>query len=114
MAARLGKVLARCALGPLNYAGSLIMARRVPEGLRELAPEALLGGFARGVEETARIAGVSPRDVEAILPTAELRDVGRNLITSQRAAIAAWDVHAGRIGGLLEGVADPTVDGRAP
>jgi hypothetical protein len=36
------------------------------------------------------------------------------LDAAQRAAVAAWDQYAGQLGGLLKGVADLTVDGRAP
>ncbi len=111
---RLGKVLARCAFGPLNYAGSLVMASRVPEALNELTPENLHGGLVRGVDETAKLAGVRPSDVNQLLPTTEIDGAAQSLGASQRAALAAWHRHAGSIGGLLTGVADLTHDGRVP
>ncbi len=111
---RLGKVLARCAFGPLNYAGSLVMASRVPEALNELTPENLHGGLMRGVDETAKLAGVRPNDVNGLLPLAEIDAAARSLGASQRAALDAWHRHAGSIGGLLTGVADLTHDGRVP
>ena len=111
---RLGKVLARCAFGPLNYAGSLVMASRVPDALNELTPENLHGGLDRGIAETARLAGVRPADVSSLLPEREITEVSSSLAVSQQAAISAWHRHAGRIGGLLSGVADLTVDGRVP
>ena len=114
MAARLGKVLARCALGPLNYAGSLIMASRVAEALNELSPSNLYGGYLRGVDETAKLAGLGRGDVEGALPRGEVRAAADHLAGSQAAALAAWNAHAGQFGGLLAGVADLTVDGRVP
>ncbi|HVY47977.1 MAG TPA: hypothetical protein VHB21_18950, partial [Minicystis sp.] len=114
MAARLGKVLARCALGPLNYAGSLMMASRVPEALNELTPDNLHGGLVRGIVETSKMAGVRHEDVADLLPREEIRAAAASLGVSQQAALAAWNRHAGRIGGLLAGVADLTADGRVP
>jgi hypothetical protein len=111
---QLGKVLARCAFGPLNYAGSLVMASRVPEALNELTPENLHGGLVRGIDETAKLAGVRPNDVHQLLPMSEIEAASRGLGNSQRAALAAWHRHAGSIGGLLTGVADLTHDGRVP
>jgi hypothetical protein len=114
MAPRIGTTLVRCALGPVNYAGSLIVASRVPEGLKELSPESLHGGLKRGIEETAKLAGMRPQEVEAMLPAYEIRVAVTSLTLTQKAAADAWNTHAGQIGGLLQGVADLTVDGRVP
>ncbi|WP_441286075.1 hypothetical protein ACSRUE_26865 [Sorangium sp. KYC3313] len=114
MEVKLGGTFLTCAMGPLHHAGACMQARRVPEGLRELAPAGLLGGFQRGVDQAAKLAGVRREDVERLLPMADVREAMERLGDSQSEALLAWDVYAGRIGGLLEGVAEVTDHGRAP
>ncbi|AUX43793.1 hypothetical protein SOCE26_052480 [Sorangium cellulosum] len=114
MAVKLGGTFLTCAMGPLNHAGTCIQGSRVPEGIRELAPEGLLGGFQRGVAQAAKLAGVRVEDVERLLPMDEVREAMERLKASQVEALLAWELHAGRIGGLLEGVAEVTNHGRAP
>jgi hypothetical protein len=114
MAVKLGGTFMTCAMGPVNYAGACIQASRMPGGIQALAPEGLLGGFQRGVEQAAKLAGVRVEDVERILPVAEVRALAAQLAISQRAALQAWSVYAGQLGGLLEGVADLTINGRDP
>lgn len=114
MAAKLGAILTRCALGPLSYAGGCIMASKVPDGLRELAPEGLWGGLERGVDEVALRVGVGRMDVQRLLPMGELQVAMNQLEAAQRDAVAAWQLHAGHLGGLMAGIADLTVDGRSP
>jgi hypothetical protein len=114
MAAKLGAIFTRCALGPVSYAGGCIMASKVPDGLRELGAEGLWGGLERGITEVAVSAGVTARDVESVLPMASLRQTMAELGAAQAAAVAAWQLHAGHLGGLMTGIADLTVDARAP
>ena len=114
MAAKLGGTFLVGAGGPVNYAGQCILSSRVADGLRELTPDSLYGGFRRGVEESARRVGVSPGDVERLLPMEQVRSLVNRLTVSQQNAVQAWTMHAGHIGGLLKGVADLTADGRAP
>ncbi|WP_437972350.1 hypothetical protein WMF04_25015 [Sorangium sp. So ce260] len=114
MEVKLGGTFLTCAMGPLHHAGACIQASRVPEGLQALAPEGLLGGFQRGVEQAAKLAGVRKEDVERLLPMDDVREAMERLGDSQTEAVVAWDVYAGRIGGLLEGVAEVTNHGRAP
>jgi hypothetical protein len=114
MANKLGAAFLRCALGPLNYAGGCILAGRVPDGLRELSADNLHGGLKRGLAEAAGQVGVRVPDVERLLPMADVNAAAARLDAAQQAAVAAWATYAGHIGGLLRGVADLTVDGRAP
>lgn len=114
MAVKLGATFMTCAMGPVNYAASCIQASRMPEALESLAPAVLLGGFQLGVGQAAKLAGVPVEDVERQLPVAEVRAHMERLSVSQRDALEAWSIHAGRIGGLLQGVAELTIDGRAP
>lgn len=114
MAAKLGGTFLIGANGPVNYAGQCILASRVADGLRELTPDSLHGGFRRGVEESARRVGVGPRDVERLLPMDRVRSLVTRLTASQHNAVEAWNLHAGHLGGFLKGVADLTADGRAP
>lgn len=114
MALKLGGTFLVCAMGPLNYASSCIQASRMPEGIRELAPEGLLAGFRRGIVQAAKLAGVGVEDVERVLPMDEVRDAIERLTSSHPEALMAWDIHAGRIGGLLQGVAELTAYNRPP
>ncbi|MEP7123692.1 MAG: hypothetical protein ABJE95_22380, partial [Byssovorax sp.] len=114
MAAKLGGTFLVGAGGPVNYAGQCILSSRVADGLRELTPDSLYGGFRRGVEESAKRVGVGTADVERLLPMSEIHALVTRLTLSQQRAVEAWNLHAGHIGGLLKGVADLTADGRAP
>jgi hypothetical protein len=114
MAAKLGGTFLVGASGPVNYAGQCILSSRVADGLRELTPDSLYGGFHRGVEESAKRVGVGTADVERLLPMVEVKNLVTRLTLSQQRAVEAWNLHAGHIGGLLKGVADLTADGRAP
>ncbi|MFO0759285.1 MAG: hypothetical protein U0359_22525 [Byssovorax sp.] len=114
MGAQLGGTFLIGAMGPVNYAGSCIVASRIDEGLRELVPDSLYGGVQRGVEAAAKRVGVPPREVERLLPMGELQMAAQRLALSQKRADDAWKLYAGQIGGLLKGVADLTADGRAP
>ncbi|HSN99186.1 MAG TPA: hypothetical protein VLS89_12915 [Candidatus Nanopelagicales bacterium] len=103
-----------CVMGPLHFAGSAIAGGKLGEALPNLAPEALWGSLERGVEQTAKLAGVKPRDVEGLLPMGELRAAVEQIGLSYRVAVHSWGVHAGHVGGLLRGLTDLTVDGRPP
>lgn len=102
------------ALGPVHYAGQCILARRVEDGLRELAVDNLRGGVTRGLIQAAQRVGVTPREIESVLPMPELAALLQRLAVSQPKAMEVWHAYAGGLGGLLTGVADLTVDGRAP
>jgi len=114
MAPRLGGVFATGALGPVHYAGQCILARRVEEGLRELTVDNLRGGVARGVLQASQRVGVGTAEIESVLPMREMDAILGRLASSQPAVMSAWKMYAGGLGGLLAGVADLTVDGRAP
>jgi len=114
MANKLGAAFLRCSLGPLNYAGGCILSGKIPEGLSELGADNLHGGFKRGVEEAAKHVGVGARDVERLLPMSEIQAASTALDIAQKSAVEAWKMHAGHIGGMMKGIADLTVDGRAP
>jgi hypothetical protein len=58
--------------------------------------------------------GVTPREIEGVLPMQELAVILQRLAVSQPKALEVWHQYAGGLGGLLTGVADLTVDGRAP
>jgi hypothetical protein len=114
MAVRLGPLFLRAALGPLNYASSCIMGRQVEGALRELTEPSLLGAVRRATETVAEQAGLRPEEVERLLPMPEVRAVAAEVAAAQERAHKAWQQHAGHVGGLLEGVADLTIDGRPP
>jgi hypothetical protein len=114
MANKLGAAFLRCALGPLNYAGGCILSSNVADGLRELSVDNLHGGLERGIGEAARQVGVRAADVERLLPMDQIEAAAARLDAAQRQAVQVWASYAGQIGGLLKGVTDLTVDGRAP
>lgn len=114
MAVKLGGVFLSCALGPVNYAGRCIQGSKVPLGLQELTAKGLWGALRLGIEQAARLAGVQPRDVEGLLPMVELRASLQRVAARQQLALKAWTLYAGQQGGLLEGIAELTLDGRAP
>ena len=114
MANKLGAAFLRCSLGPLNYAGGCILTGKIPEGLNELGADNLHGGLKRGIDEASKHVGVGARDVERLLPMADIEAAAARLDAAQKGAVQAWGTHAGHLGGLMKGIADLTVDGRAP
>jgi hypothetical protein len=102
------------ALGPVYYAGQCLLSRRPEEGLKELSVDNLRGGVKRGAAQAAQRVGVPPSDIESLLPMAELEQILARLAASQPKVLEAWKMYAGGLGGMLTGVADLTVDGRAP
>jgi hypothetical protein len=117
MANNLNAAFLRCALGPVNAAGTSIQSGEVPNGLRELATENVHGSFKRGLEEAAANVGVELTDVEELLPMTEVNMATVRLDTAQKTATLAWTSYAGQHGALLEGAAEPPsrpVDGSAP
>lgn len=111
---RLGRSFAQCALGGVNYAAQCFQASRVPEGLSQLASESLRDGLQRGIFEAARRVGVPSTEIARVLPMRDLEALIARIDHSQRGAGQAWQMHAGQLGGLLQGIAELTVDGRAP
>ena len=112
-ARRIGSTFLRAAMGPIEYAAGCILANRIQNGLEELAPDALLSGYQRGITDVAALVGVSRTEVEPLLPMAEAERVGQRLLTSQKSALAAWKLHAGPFG-FIDVITALTVDGRRP
>ena len=113
MASKLVAAFLRCSLGTMNYAATCLLGGQVADGLDELSGQSLYEELATGLALSARGAGVAVADLEPHLPMAELRAAAERLDAAQLAAVNAWQAHAGHLGGLMEGVADLTVDGRA-
>lgn len=109
--ARIGGAFLRAALGPVNFAASQIMGNKILAGLEELAPDSLIGGYARGVDEVVALTGVGRGDVERILPLDRLGALDARLRQSQPRAVEAWRAHAGQLG-FLDVITALTVDGR--
>lgn len=114
MADKLGVLFLNAAMGPLNYAGQCIMQSRVKQGINELAIESLMGAVERGIGTVAKAAGLPPGYVQNLLPMNEIALVATRIAENQRVAMQQWEVHTGHIGGLLDGVADLTIDNRPP
>ncbi len=102
----------RAAIGPIQYAASLVSSNKVRQGIDELAPEPLLAAVNRGVADLASLVGVPRGDIEISLPMAEFGQVAARLGASQPRAIAAWQIHAGPTG-FLDIITALTVDGQS-
>lgn len=89
------------------------MARRVEEGIAQLTGTEVLAALQRGIEAVAKATGLPSTHVANYLPMAEIRDVAASVGRHQRESIDQWRAHAGWEG-LLQGIADLTVDGRTP
>ncbi len=114
MAAKLGRLFLNAALGSVSYAGRCIMARKVKTGLQELSSENLMGSLQRGIETVAKEVGLPHSYVTALLPADDLHALIDRIHNNQKICVEQWDVHTGHIGGLLDGVADLTIDRRPP
>ena len=113
MSAKIVGTFLRAALGPIQYAASLVSSNKVRQGIDELAPEPLLAALNRGVSDLAALVGVPQSDIEISLPMAEFIEVSTRLGESQPQAVAAWNLHAGPTG-FMDIITALTVDGRKP
>ncbi|WP_044246120.1 hypothetical protein [Chondromyces apiculatus] len=113
MAAKLGGAFLVHAMGPVRQSAACMQASKMPQGLEEITPGPLGGALRLGIQQVAQRAGVKPADVERVLPMDALAERMEHLKRSHPAALDAWRAHAGQLGGMLKGVADLTVDGRA-
>jgi hypothetical protein len=114
MSDKLGALFLTAAMGPMNYAGRLIMSRKVDEALVQLAKEVLMGSVELGINIVAKEAGVPSAEVARHLPTKELRTLMDRMNFHYEISVQQWKLHTGHIGGLLDGVADLTIDNRPP
>jgi hypothetical protein len=110
---RIGATFQRAAMGPVDYAAGCILSNKIEAGLNELAPEALLAGYQRGLGEVAALVGVPRREVDRLLPEADVERIGQRLLISQENALRAWRLHAGPFG-FMDVITALTVDGRSP
>lgn len=110
---RIGATFLRAAMGPVEYAAGCILSNKIEVGLTELAPDALLAGYQRGLGEVATLVGVPRREVDRLLPEADVERIGQQLMVSQQNALRAWRLHAGPFG-FMDVITALTVDGRSP
>lgn len=110
---RIGATFLRAAMGSVEYAAGCILSNKIEAGLSELAPDALLSGYQRGLGEVATLVGVPRREVDRLLPEADAERIGQQLLVSQQNALRAWRLHAGPFG-FMDVITALTVDGRSP
>jgi flagellar biosynthesis GTPase FlhF len=110
---QLGSLFLTAAFGPLQASGMSIMARRVEEGLIQVSGVEIMAALQRGIEAVAKATGLPTSHVAHYLPMAELRDLAASVGQHQVNSLQQWRLHAGWEG-LLDGIADLTVDGRTP
>lgn len=110
MSVLVGASFVEQAMGPLRTAAANFCAGKVREGLSAIAPPNLLAAISRASKEVARKVGVRPKDVEAMLPWAELKPTLNALDENLRGAFEVWDKEGHRLGGFLAGVAEVTVE----
>ena len=111
MSAKISGTFLRAALGPIQYAAGLVTSNKVRQGIEELSPDSLVGGLKRGIREVAALVGVDGRDIERVMPMAQVRELEERLSVSQPAAVAAWNLHAGQYG-FMDVITALTIDGR--
>ena len=114
MSRSLGARFLNAARGPVSYAGQALLAARVREGLAELCIESLMGSVQGGMDDVASATGLASRDIARLLPLAEMKQTANRIAKHQHLAAGQWARHVHHGGGLLEGIAKLTVDGRPP
>lgn len=98
---------------PLEQAAAAIAENRIVPALEALSAARLAEAYRGGARAVATLAGVSPSDVERLLPMAEASaSLGRIAELVPRAA-EVWRAHAGELG-FFDLVTELTVDGTAP
>jgi hypothetical protein len=109
MQPRMGEVLMRSALDPLEQAATLLSGGRLPEALEQLTRDRLLSAFRIGAARVARRAGVGRARVEALFAWHDIDLAAALLETCRAEAKAAWNARPselgwapGRVGAQLE------------
>jgi hypothetical protein len=105
-----GNTLSEAASAPIVLAFEQWREVRVIPGLNEITKEKLVGALTQGVQATAKRFGLSPREVQAILPWAEMMAHVDKIEAARLDAHATFDRYSLMVGGLLTGLAGATIE----
>lgn len=105
-----GSALSEAAHAPITLAFEHWREVRVMPGLAEVTKEKLVGALVQGVQATAKRSGLSPREVQAILPWAEMMAHADKIEAARVQAQATFERYSLAVGGLLTGLAGATIE----
>jgi hypothetical protein len=105
-----GNTLREAASAPIVAAFEQWREVRVIPGMNEVAKPKLVEALTHGVQATAKRAGISPREVQAILPWAEMIAHLDKIEAARIDAQATFERYSLAVGGLLTGLAGATIE----
>ena len=105
-----GNTLSEAAFAPIVAAFEQWREVRVIPGLNEVTKEKLVAALTHGVQATAKRFGLSPREVQAILPWAEMLAHVDKIEAARVEAQATFERYSLAVGGLLTGLAGATIE----
>lgn len=105
-----GNTLSEAASVPIVLAFEQWREVRVMPGLNEITKAKLIGALTQGVQATAKRFGLSPREVQAILPWAEMMAHVDKIEAARIDAQATFERYSLAVGGLLTGLAGATIE----
>jgi len=105
-----GTTLSETAFAPIVLAFEHWREVRVIPGLNEITKEKLVGALTQGVQATAKRFGLSPREVQAILPWTEMMAHVDKIEAARIDAQATFERYSLAVGGLLTGLAGATIE----
>lgn len=105
-----GNTLREAAFAPIVLAFEQWREVRVIPGLNEVTKPKLIEALTQGVQATAKRFGLSPREVQAILPWAEMMAHVDKIEAARIDAQATFERYSLAVGGLLTGLAGATIE----
>jgi hypothetical protein len=105
-----GTTLSEAASAPIVLAFEQWREVRVIPGLNEVTKDKLVGALTQGVQATAKRFGLSAREVQAILPWAEMIAHVDKIEAARIDAHVTFDRYSLAVGGLLTGLAGATIE----
>jgi hypothetical protein len=105
-----GNTLSEAAFVPITLAFEQWREVKVIPGLNEITKQKLFGALAEGVQLTAKRFGLSPSDVQSILPWSEMIAHLDKIESARIDAHATFERYSLAVGGLLTGLAGATIE----
>gem|GEM_PF-3541867 len=105
-----GSTLSEAAHAPITLAFEQWREVRVVPGLNEVTKEKLVGALVQGVQATAKRSGLPPREIQALLPWAEMMAHADKIEAARIEALATFERYSLAVGGLLTGLAGATLE----
>lgn len=105
-----GNTLSEAAFAPIVLAFEQWREVRVIPGLNEVTKDKLFAALTLGVQLTAKRFGLSPKEVQAILPWAEMLAHLDKIEAARVEAQSTFERYSLAVGGLLTGLAGATIE----